>query len=371
MGSGRPDVFRALHVKPLDSDFSTGLAVSAELSVKKFSIPDAARWDAFVDRCPEATFFHRRQWREIIESVFRHRTHYLYAERAGDIVGILPLAHVASRLFGSSLVSLPFCVYGGAAVSEPAAREALHRNAFDLASSLQVGHFELRNREITEPGWVHRDLYATFRKPLLSDAEANFEAIPSKRRNMVRRAAKAGLRVVLNDTVDRFFPLYADNVHRHGTPPFPKQYFRALANAFGPDQEILTVLDANGRAVASAFLFYFRDEVIPYYVGDCVEARNLAANDFMYWEIIRHAAVRGCRTFDWSRSKKGTGSYEFKRNWGFEPQPLFYEYVLVKGKRVPEHNPLNPKYRLLINLWQKLPLPLVNCIGPHIVKSLG
>ena len=360
-----------MRVKPLDSEFSTGLAVSAELSVKKFSIPDAARWDTFVDRCPEATFFHRRQWCEIIESVFRHRTHYLYAERAGDIVGILPLAHVASRLFGSSLVSLPFCVYGGAAVSEPAAREALHRNAFDLASSLQVGHFELRNREITEPGWVHRDLYATFRKPLLSDAEANFEAIPSKRRNMVRRAAKAGLRVVLNDTVDRFFPLYADNVHRHGTPPFPKQYFRALANAFGSDQEILTVLDANGRAVASAFLFYFRDEVIPYYVGDCVEARNLAANDFMYWEIIRHAAVRGCRTFDWSRSKKGTGSYEFKRNWGFEPQPLFYEYVLVKGKRVPEHNPLNPKYRLLINLWQKLPLPLVNFIGPHIVKNLG
>jgi hypothetical protein len=91
----------------------------------------------------------------------------------------------------------------------------------------------------------------------------------------------------------------------------------------------------------------------------------------MYWEIIRHAAARGCRTFDWSRSKKGTGSFEFKKNWGFAPQPLHYEYLLVRGKRVPEHNPLNPKYRLLIKLWQRLPLPLANLIGPHIVKSLG
>jgi len=358
-------------VKPLDSEFSAGLTSRVELSVRECSIADAPRWEAFIERCPEATFFHRSEWREVIESVFHHRTHYLYAERAGEIVGVLPLAHVASWLFGSSLASLPFCVYGGAAVIEPAARAALHSHARELASSLRVGHLELRNREVTEPGWQHRDLYATFRKPLLADPEANFEAIPSNRRNKVRRAAKAGLRTVVNDSIDRFFPLYADNVHRHGTPPFPKRYFRALADAFGRDQEILTVIDAAGRAVATAFLFYFRDEIIPYYVGDCVEARDLAANDFMHWEIVCHGAARGCRTFDWSRSKKGTGAFEFKKGWGFEPQPLHYEYLPVRGKHVPEHNPLNPKYRLLIKLWQRLPLPLVNLVGPHIVKNLG
>jgi FemAB-related protein (PEP-CTERM system-associated) len=341
------------------------------LSVKEFAGGDAPRWEAFVGRCAQATFFHRTQWREIVESVFRHRTHYLYAERADEIVGVLPLAHVTSRLFGSSLVSLPFCVYGGAAVTEPAARAALHRHATELASALRVGHLELRNREVTEPDWETRDLYATFRKALLPDPEANFGSIPSKRRNMVRRATRAGLRAVIDDSIDRFFPLYADNVHRHGTPPFPRRYFAALADAFGRDHEILTVLDAGGRPVASAFLLYFRDEVIPYYVGDCLAAREVAANDFMYWEIIRHAAARGCRTFDWSRSKKGTGSFEFKRTWGFEPEPLRYEYLLVKGKRVPENNPLNPRYRLLIKLWQRLPLPVANLVGPHIVRSLG
>src|SRR5882672_7086387 len=110
----------------------------ADLDVKELASTDGARWNAFVDRCSEATFFHRAEWREIIESVFHHRTHYLYAERAGDIVGILPLAHVASWLFGSSLTSLPFCVYGGAAVVDATARAALHRRARELASSLRV-----------------------------------------------------------------------------------------------------------------------------------------------------------------------------------------------------------------------------------------
>jgi hypothetical protein len=41
------------------------------------------------------------------------------------------------------------------------------------------------------------------------------------------------------------------------------------------------------------------------------------------------------------------------------------------GKRVPELNPLNPKYRLAIKLWQRLPLAFANLIGPHIAKSLG
>src|SRR5258705_13432846 len=111
---------------------------SADLDVKELARTDGARWNAFVDRCSEATFFHRAEWRKIIESVFHHRTHYLYAERAGDIVGILPLAHIASWLFGSSLTSLPFFVYGGAAVVCAAARGGLPRPAPHVAWSLRV-----------------------------------------------------------------------------------------------------------------------------------------------------------------------------------------------------------------------------------------
>jgi hypothetical protein len=91
----------------------------------------------------------------------------------------------------------------------------------------------------------------------------------------------------------------------------------------------------------------------------------------MYWEVMRRACERGLRVFDYGRSKQGTGAYDFKKNWGFEPTPLGYEYHLVKARAVPEHNPLNPKYQLFIAMWKRLPLAVANRIGPYIVKGIG
>ncbi|MFN0303287.1 MAG: FemAB family XrtA/PEP-CTERM system-associated protein [Burkholderiales bacterium] len=341
------------------------------IRVRPLGESDRSAWTRFVDASAEATMFHRIEWKDLLEQVFRHRTHYLVAERSGSIAGLLPLAQVRSLLFGHSLSSLPFCVYGGAIADDAAVASALHDAARDLAIELGTDYLELRNRNPAQVDWPRQDLYATFRMPLIPDIDATLKAIPSKRRNMVRKAEKSGLRVEIGDSVERFFPLYADNVHRHGTPPLPKFYFEALTKALGNDHEILTVVNSTGRPIASAFLMYFRDEVSPYYVGDCPEARNLAANDFMYWHIIKHAITRGCRIFDWSRSKKGTGSFEFKKLWGFEPTPLHYEYALFKRDSIPQNNPLNPKYRAMITIWQRLPRPIVNALGPHIVRNLG
>jgi FemAB-related protein (PEP-CTERM system-associated) len=150
----------------------------------------------------------------------------------------------------------------------------------------------------------------------------------------------------------------------------PKRYFVLLKEIFGSDCEVLTVVK-DGLILSSVLSFYFRDEVLPYYAGDTLEARDYAANDFKYWELMRRACERGIKVFDYGRSKRGTGPFDFKKNWGFEPQPLHYEYQLLRAKSVPDTNPLNPKYQLFIKLWQKLPLPVANWLGPHIVKNLG
>jgi FemAB-related protein (PEP-CTERM system-associated) len=133
----------------------------------------------------------------------------------------------------------------------------------------------------------------------------------------------------------------------------------------------MTVTDSGGRPLSSVLSFYFRDEVLPYYAGDAEAARELAANDFKYWELMRRAAARGYRLFDFGRSKVGTGSFSFKKNWGFVPQPLSYEYRLYRRDEVPQNNPLNPKYRAFIALWRRLPRPVANALGPHIVRNLG
>jgi FemAB-related protein (PEP-CTERM system-associated) len=134
--------------------------------------------------------------------------------------------------------------------------------------------------------------------------------------------------------------------------------------------DVVTIMDG-ADDIASVLNFYFRDEVLPYYGGGRAIARDRYGNDFMYWEVMRRAAARGFTMFDFGRSKLGTGAFSFKKNWGFVPAPLNYRFRLAPGQEIPDINPLNPKYRLLIAAWKRLPVPLANLIGPPIVRGLG
>lgn len=329
------------------------------------------RWNDFVFACPEATFFHRSEWQIILRDVFRHPTYYLFAEHDGEILGVLPLAHVKSILFGNALVSLPFAVYAGIAAKTSDAAVLLEKAAQDLARELSVEHLEFRNLTQRHAEWPTQDLYVTFRKEIQPDLEANMLAIPRKQRAMVRKGINNGLMSELDRTSDRFFALFADNVHRHGTPALSKRYFDTLLRLFGDDCEIMTVTSKDGKPLSSVLSFYFRDEVLPYYAGDDEAARNLAANDFKYWELMRRSCERGIKVFDYGRSKVGTGPYAFKKNWGFEPQALHYEYCLYKRDSIPQNNPSNAKYKLFIEAWRRMPIGLANMIGPHVVRNLG
>ncbi|HLO62345.1 MAG TPA: FemAB family XrtA/PEP-CTERM system-associated protein [Azonexus sp.] len=344
------------------------------MKIKRLTPSDAEgirRWNAFVFACSEATFFHRAEWQIILRDVFRHPTYFMFAEQNGEILGVLPLAHVKSLLFGNALVSLPFAVYAGIAAKNTDAVALLENAAQDLARELNVEHLEFRNLMPRHAEWPTQDLYVTFRKEILPDVEANMLAIPRKQRAMVRKGINNGLVSGLDCTSDRFFALFADNVHRHGTPALPKRYFDTLLRLFGDDCEIMTVTSLDGKPLSSVLSFYFRDEVLPYYAGDDEAARSLAANDFKYWELMRRSCERGIKIFDYGRSKVGTGPYAFKKNWGFEPQALHYEYCLYKRDSIPQNNPSNAKYKLFIEAWRRMPIGLANMIGPHVVRNLG
>lgn len=341
------------------------------MDVKLLDDTHRTRWDEFVNACPEATFFHRAGWKEVIERAFGHRCYFLYAQESGRIQGVLPLGHVRSLLFGNTLISSPFCVYGGVAAYGQEARDALTQAAVRLAEELEVDCLEMRNRHRMHPAWPCKgDLYVTFRKAIDLDPEKNMLNIPRKQRAMVRKGIDAGLISKIDAEIGRFYQAYAHSVRNLGTPVFSARYFEILQQVFAKDCDILTITK-DDKLVASVMSFYFRDEILPYYGGGSDMAREYKGNDFMYWELMRHASERGVRVFDYGRSKVGTGSYSFKKNWGFEPEPLYYEYYLVHSKKMPDINPLNPKYKLFIELWKRMPMPVTKWLGPAIVKNLG
>jgi FemAB-related protein (PEP-CTERM system-associated) len=341
------------------------------LAVRGFRSGDEQRWDAFVLAHPDGTFFHLSGWRRVIERAFGHRTYYLLAERGGILSGVLPLTHVKSTLFGSSLISNAFAVRGGPIATDPDSLQALESEAARLMERLEVPILELRDFSPTRADWPSRsDLYAIFRRPLDPSIEGNLKAIPRKQRAMVRKGIGNGLRSDLDDGIDRLYPIYAESIRNLGTPVFARSYFRLLREEFAACSDIVTV-SHGGTAVASVLNFYFRDEVLPFYGGGVRAARALAANDFMYWEVMRRACERGCRIFDFGRSKLGTGSFAFKCNWGFKPMPLVYQFRLARGHAMPNLNPLNPKLAVLIAVWKRLPLAVANRVGPFIVRGIG
>jgi len=339
--------------------------------IKILSHSDKSLWQQYVEKTPAATFFHQVEWQEVIERAFGHKTYYLYAWQQGQVTGILPLVHIKSPLFGNALISNAFCVYGGVVADNADATLALDQEACRLGEELGVDHVEFRNRERTNLDRPYKEgMYVTFRKDLDPDVDKNLAAIPRKQRAVVRKGIKAGLVSVIDNDAERLFEAYSESVRNLGTPVFPKKYFKILKEVFKEQCEVLSI-EHEGKLIASVMNFYFRDEVLPYYGGGTAEARSLYANDFMYWEVMRRAVEKGVKIFDYGRSKIGTGSYRFKKHWGFEEAPLFYEFELVKADSMPDINPLNPKYRFFIAAWKSLPLGVSQMIGPLLAKDLG
>lgn len=329
-------------------------------------------WEDFTARCPEATFFHKAGWRRVIEKSFRQRPYYLYAVSGGEIQGILPLIHVKSLLFGSGLISTAFTVGGGTAALNEAARAALDLYAQRLCNELGAGHVEYRGVTHTPEGWAERnDLYASFMWDIAAKEEDNLKQIPRKQRAVVRKALEAGLSCIIETNPDNFFALYSASVHRLGTPVQRKQYFASLLQEFGPECCDILTITAEGKPVSSVLSFYFRDAVLPYFTGGALAARQYGSNDLMYWRLMRRAHERGCKVFDFGRSKVGTGPYSFKKNWGFTPAPITHAYYLPNGGEPPNTSPANPKYEMLIKAWQRMPLAMANLIGPFIIRGIG
>jgi FemAB-related protein (PEP-CTERM system-associated) len=344
---------------------------SPAITVRALDARDTARWDAFVEATPGGTFFHLSGWKRVIETAFKHRTYYLMAERDQSVTGVLPLTLVKTRLFGASLISNAFCVQGGPIAADAASLRALEDASVRLMEELRVPVLEFRSWAESRAHWLSRgDLYASFRKPIDPSVDRNLKSIPRKQRAMVRKGLQNGLRSQLDDDVECLHRVYGESVRNLGTPVFSKKYFEILRATF-PQQSDIVTITSDGKPVASVMNFYFRDEVLPYYGGGTADARRLAANDFMYWEVMRRACERGFRLFDFGRSKLGTGAYDFKSYWGFEPTPLVYQFRLAPGRDIPDLNPLNPKFRMFVELWKRLPLAVAARLGPPIVRGLA
>jgi FemAB-related protein (PEP-CTERM system-associated) len=318
---------------------------------------------------PSSSIFHLTAWKRLIEQIFGFEPRYLLAEDSGRIRGVLPLFLVSNPIIGRTLISSPFGVYGGVCASDEEARSILLHAACAMARQDKVQYLELREQRATAyPGFRTKTLYVTFQQEFPRTPEELLRGFPRDTRYMIRKAEKCGLSAVTdNQQLDIFYEIYAHSVRQLGTPVFGKDFFKRLHAEFGDSCEI-TVVWHGAKAVAGALSFRFRDWILPYYGGSLMEGRALAANNFLYWEVMKRALQRGLRHFDFGRSKIGTGAYAFKTQWSMREYTLPYQYYLVRRKEMPNFSPANPRFKSAITIWRHLPLSLTKLLGPRLVR---
>lgn len=337
---------------------------------------EVARLEDFVALHPLGTPFHRPAWFLAVARSTGNRAIALVQERGGEVAAFLPLNLIHSPVFGRILASTGFAVAGGLLTTDEADRAPVFRAVEELALRLSCPAIELRGGDLppTGSGWVLKtQSHCNFARRLAGDDEAQLAAIPRKQRAEVRRSLGMDLTIEVGRSErDRaaHYAVFRESYRNLGTPVFSRALLDAVVDAFGEGADILTVRHA-GLPVASVISLYHDGAVMPYWGGGTWGARRLRANDRMYFELMCHARRRGCSVFDFGRSKTGSGAYHFKRNWGFEPEPLSYAGWTAPGHPPRDADPTSSKLALQIKLWQRLPLPIANRLGPLIARGLG
>tara|TARA_R110002072_G_scaffold81181_16_gene186137 strand:+ start:2284 stop:3348 length:1065 start_codon:yes stop_codon:yes gene_type:complete len=333
---------------------------------------EVARIEGFVAE-QGGSVFHRPAWLAAIERGTGQQALGLVATRGGDLAGWLPLSDIHSPFFGRALVSSGFAVGGGPLAVSERDSEALCRAAEELALRRGAGTIELRGGQAPQDWTATSTAHCNFSRDLAADDEAELLAIPRKARAEVRKGLRNDLDIAIGSGPDdraAHYAVYSESVRNLGTPVFPRALFDAVIDGFGADADILTVRH-QGEPVASVLSLYHRGAVMPFWGGGRFVARDLRANEVMYYALMRHARTRGCTRFDFGRSKTNSGPYFFKKNWGFEPEPLTYSSWTAPGVAARNIDPTDEGYSRGIELWKRLPLPLANAIGPFVARGLG
>jgi FemAB-related protein (PEP-CTERM system-associated) len=327
-------------------------------------------WERFID-ASGGSFYHRFDWQRINAENFGHRSTYLAAFQGSEVVGVLPIVRLKSRLFGNIACSLPFVNYAGVLASDEQVEAALLQEADRLSAQWNVAYLEIRSRRRLHATLPQSEHKVSLSIELDPDSEKLWTKFKTGHRQEIRKAAKNGFEVRFGtaDLIDDFYAVLSESWRDLGTPLYQKRYFESIVRAF-PSQVRLAVVYADGQPVGAAFDGFSGRTVEGMWMGAKAPYRSKGVNYVLYWELVKNACERGFERFHLGRSSSDSGGETFKKKWNAQVDQLYWAYVLGTRRSIPQLNVANPKYQFAIRTWQKLPIPVTRVIGPLIARSI-
>lgn len=352
--------------------------MSEIIEISEFTDADRADWERFA-LCNSQFHAHSINWKQIIQNSFSHLPLYFLAKNSRkEIVGIAPMFLVNSLLFGKALISVPYLNGGGILASNHGAYEALYNHLLKESEKHKVKYFELRHRHLSIFGVatpVVRSHKVAMLLKLSGTTQDLFQRFPAKLRSQIRRPAKSGATVTLTSgsminkqQLNDFYSVFAQNMKDLGTPVYPRSLFANTLQSFGNSAHLAIVYFENQAVAAGITIDWGTHCEIPW-ASSLRKFNHISANMALYWSLIEAAQQRGLDYFDFGRSSPNSGPFKFKEQWGAEPLPLNWIYHSDTGN-IPDVNPNNDTFSLLVKTWQKLPLAITKFFGPYLTRSL-
>ena len=325
----------------------------------------------FVDIHPEGTIYHTSALYHFINNSFKHDKAFFVALNNDTVIGLLPLVRLNSPLFGNFIVSVPYFNYGGLLINNAETAKALAQEASKWQESTNASHIEYRHTQEDIVQLPSRTDKVTFLLPLPATVEQLWSSFKPKLRAQIKRANTATpvCKVGGLELLDDFYHVFSINMRDLGTPVYGKYFFKNALEAFTESANII-VIYINDKPVACAFLLGHKNTLEIPWASTIREFNPIGINMFMYWEVLKFAIDKQYRTFDFGRCSVDCGTYKFKKQWGAKPKPFYWHYSMGEGAELPQLNPDNPKFKLVVAVWKRLPLFVTKLIGPHIVKYL-
>lgn len=325
----------------------------------------------FFHKIENMPLFSYPEWDDIIRHQTGNPVFRMVVRKQGEIVATAAFTLIRSRFFKDRLVSSGYFTGSNLLYIDADAVPVLLEKIYQIAQDNQLSFVEFKGQNLEKYPHIalKNDLYYGFQCVLGENSEEILLNIKRKKRADIRKAlGNKALKFEDNVSFDDFYRIYSTSQRDLGTPIHIKSFYRAIADL--PSSHICGVR-YKGKIIAVCM--YFEDSVtcLAYYGGALHSARGLHAYDLMYYKLMCLAAGRGRMVFDFGRSKAGTGAFHYKKLWGFTPEAIPHSFMQMDDAPLPNNTPLNKKYHLAIHIWKKLPLWLVNCMGPFIIRQLG
>jgi CelD/BcsL family acetyltransferase involved in cellulose biosynthesis len=335
------------------------------------------RWQAFVERHSDGSVFHTTSWLKALRCAYKYEPVAYVIEDSNGLVSGLPFCSVISFVTGRRLVSMPFSDYCQPLLAHPehlgellaVAKTDSHRQRFKyveirpLVSPLPVIQFE--NGFVTSDNVIVHKLDVSRREDELLQT---FHA--SSIRRKIAKTSRSELRYEEGHSeklLATFYRLLLMTRRRHGIPPQPLRWFRALIDCFGKTLRIC-VASKDDTPIASILTLSFKNTLVYKYGCSDPKYNSLGGTVFLFWRSIRHAKENGISEFDLGRSDYSTpGLITFKDRWGAVRTAVNYYRSGASVPRREESRLTAAAKRLLVNI----PDPMFSALGGLLYRHVG